>query len=61
MMRSANVVIGLEGNRDPDLEAEERNQRRIVVLEDRQFGASGVVDVQYNPVDGTLRERNLYG
>lgn len=60
MMRSANMVIGLEGNRDPDLDEQERNQRRIVVLEDRQFGASGVVNVQYDHRSGLMRETRAY-
>ncbi len=43
MMRSCNLMLGLEGSKDPDLEPEERNVRRLVILEDREFGASGVV------------------
>ena len=60
MMRSAHVVMGLEGNRDPDLDDEDRNKRRIVVLEDRQHGASGVVNVQYDIRSGLMRETRAY-
>ena len=60
MMRSAHVVMGLEGNRDPDLDDEDRNKRRIVVLEDRQHGSSGVVNVQYDIRSGLMRETQAY-
>lgn len=48
MMRSCNYMIGLEGNKDPDFELEERNLRRLVVLEDREFGASGLVNLYWD-------------
>ena len=48
MMRSCNLMLGLEGNKDPDLEPEERNVRRLVILEDREFGASGVVRLYWD-------------
>jgi twinkle protein len=41
MMRSCNYMIGIEGNKDPDLTKEEKNIRKIVILEDREFGNSG--------------------
>lgn len=41
MARSCNYMLGLEGNRDPNLGAEERNMRKIVLLEDREFGEVG--------------------
>lgn len=43
MMRSCNYMIGLEGNKDPDLTPNERNLRDLVLLEDREFGAVGRV------------------
>lgn len=43
MMRSCNYMIGLEGNKDPDLHVNERNIRRLVLLEDREFGEVGVI------------------
>ena len=48
MMRSCNLMMGLEGNRDPDLELEQRNMRRLVILEDREFGASGVINLYWD-------------
>jgi len=41
MMRSCNYMIGIEGNKSPDLPEMERNLRKIVLLEDREFGATG--------------------
>lgn len=41
MARSCNLMIGLEGNRDPNLTPEERNIRHLVVLENRENGEVG--------------------
>lgn len=41
MARSCNLMIGLEGNKDPDLSEEERNIRHLVVLENRVTGETG--------------------
>ena len=41
MARSCNLMFGLEGNRDPHLNPEERNVRTLVLLEDREFGEVG--------------------
>lgn len=41
MMRSCNYMLGLEGNKDPELDPYERNQRTLVLLEDREFGEVG--------------------
>lgn len=41
MARSCNLMFGLEGNRDPRLNTEERNVRTLVLLEDREFGEVG--------------------
>lgn len=41
MARSCNLMLGLEGNRDPGLKPEERNLRTLVLLEDREFGETG--------------------
>lgn len=57
MMRSCNYMIGMQGNKHPDLSEEERNCRDLVILEDREFGASGKVPLYYNPKTGRLLER----
>lgn len=41
MMRSCNLMIGMEGNKDPELPLEERNMRYLEILEDREFGVTG--------------------
>ena len=41
MMRSCNLMIGLEGDKSPDLSVEEKNMRQLVLLEDREFGQTG--------------------
>ena len=56
MMRSAQVMLGLEGNKDPDLELEQRNTRKLIVLEDRMFGASGFVPLYWNYQSGLFTE-----
>jgi hypothetical protein len=40
--------MGLEGNKDPDLPEESRNVRRLVLLEDREFGEVGVVRLYWD-------------
>lgn len=56
MMRSCNYMIGLEGNKDPDLTAADRNRRTLVVLEDREFGNTGRVDLFWNSHTGQFAE-----
>lgn len=56
MMRSCNMMIGLEGNKDPDLELEQRNIRRLVILEDREFGATGVVPLYWDHKSGLFNQ-----
>lgn len=48
MMRSCNMMLGLEGNKDDDLPREERNMRHIVLLEDREFGETGRFPIYWN-------------
>ena len=56
MMRSCNMMMGLEGNKDPDLPAEERNIRSLVLLEDREFGESGKVRLYWDRKTGLFKE-----
>ena len=48
MARSCNYMLGLEGNKDPDLPLEERNTRRLVMLEDREYGETGIVPLYWD-------------
>lgn len=56
MMRSANLMIGLEGNKDPDLDEDLRNMRQVRVLEDREFGVSVKVPIFWNKDTGRYVE-----
>lgn len=56
MMRSCHMMIGLEGNKNPDLPERERNIRYLKILEDRNFGASGVVKLYWNNKTGLFSE-----
>lgn len=56
MMRSCHLMLGLEGNKDPDLPPEEQRIRRLVILEDRAFGSSGYVSLYYDPKTGLYNE-----
>ncbi len=58
MMRSCNLMIGLEGNKDPALPNEERNIRNLVLLEDREFGATGEVGLYWHDRTGLFNEIN---
>lgn len=48
MMRSCNLMVGLEGNKDPELPEEVRNMRYLTILEDREFGNAESVPLFWN-------------
>lgn len=56
MARSCNLMLGLEGNRDPGLKPEERNLRTLVLLEDREFGESGRYKLYWDAKTGLFNE-----
>ncbi len=56
MMRSCNYMVGMEGNKDPDMTVEQRNMRSLVMLEDREFGSSGRVDLYWDNRTGLFNE-----
>lgn len=56
MMRSCHMMLGLEGNKDPDLSPEERDVRQLLILEDREYGATGYVSLYYDQHTGLLNE-----
>lgn len=49
MARSCNLMLGLEGNRDPELPPEQRNVRQLVILEAREYGEVGSYPMYWNP------------
>lgn len=56
MMRSCNYMIGLQGNKDPDLDIDQRNMRELVVLEDREYGNVGKVKLWWDRHTGIFQE-----
>lgn len=56
MMRSCNAMFGLEGNKDPDLAVEERNMRKLIILEDRAYGATGYISLYWDENTGLFNE-----
>lgn len=56
MMRSCNYMIGMEGNKDPDLDENERNMRTLVLLEDREYGEVGKVQLFWDKNTGLFNE-----
>lgn len=58
MARSCNLMLGLEGNRDPNLSPEERNLRTLVLLEDREFGETGRFKMYWDNSTGLFNEIN---
>lgn len=58
MARSCNLMLGLEGNRDPGLSREERNLRTLVLLEDREFGETGRYQLYWDQATGLFNEIN---
>jgi twinkle protein len=48
MMRSCNLMIGIEGNKDDALSDEQRNVRHLKLLEDREFGETGTFPVYWD-------------
>lgn len=56
MARSCNLMLGLEGNRDPNLSPEERNIRTLVLLEDREFGEVGRFKMYWDANTGLFNE-----
>ena len=58
MARSCNYMFGLEGNRDPDISAEERNMRKLVCINDREFGEVGTTRLYWDSSTSLFNEIN---
>lgn len=56
MARSCNLMLGLEGNRDPNLDPLERNMRTLVLLEDREYGEVGRFKLYWDNATGLFNE-----
>lgn len=48
MMRSCHLMLGIEGNKDPEIPDEARNVRNIKLLEDREFGETGTFPIYWD-------------
>lgn len=56
MGRSCNYMFGLEGNKDPELSPEERNMRHLILLDDREFGEVGDVQLYWDKTTTLFNE-----
>jgi twinkle protein len=56
MARSCNYAIGLEGNKDPELDEDQRNMRTLVLLADREFGESGEIHLYWDRATALFNE-----
>lgn len=56
MQRSCHLMLGLMGNKDPDLDEDIRNTRELVILEDRSWGNSAKYPLFYNKGTGLFTE-----
>ena len=55
-MRSCHMMIGMSGNKSPDLPEDDRNIRKLTILEDRAFGVSGSVSLYWDKRTGKFIE-----
>jgi len=56
MMRSCNYMLGIQGDKSPDLPLTERNMRTLVLLEDREFGQTGEHGLYWDYNTGLFNE-----
>lgn len=49
-------MIGIEGNKDENLESFVRNQRNIRILEDREFGEVGTFPLRWDQKTSLFHE-----
>lgn len=49
-------MLGLMGNKDPDLSEDIRNTRELIILEDRNWGNSAKYPLFYNKATGLFTE-----
>lgn len=56
MMRSCHCMIGIEGNKDPELANAVSNIRNLKILEERTFGAKGIFPIAWNENTSLFKE-----
>jgi len=59
MARSCNLMLGLEGNRDPNLPPKQKNMRTLVLLEDREYGETGRFPLYWDSHTGLFNEMGM--
>lgn len=59
MARSCNYAIGIQGNKDPELDEKERNMRELVILADREYGESGGVKLYWDSQTSLFNEVHI--
>jgi twinkle protein len=57
MMRKCHYMLGMQGNKHQE-DLELRNMRRLILLEDREFGETGYVDLYWDRNTGLFNEIN---
>jgi twinkle protein len=56
MMQCCHYMIGLEGNKDPDLDEKTRNTRYLIILDDRKYGRTAKIPLFYDVDTGDFDE-----
>lgn len=60
VMKWSDYVLGMEGNKDPDLDEVQRNTRYITTLKDRAFGNVCRFPIFYDNISGSLLEPEFH-
>lgn len=56
MMQACHYMIGLEGNKDPEIYEKEQNTRYLVILDDRKYGRTARITLFYDIDTGDFDE-----
>ena len=56
MIRSANYVLALEGDKSDELEEHEKNTRLLRILDDREYGVTAKLQLFWNSNTSVFEE-----
>ena len=56
MKRSCHLMVGLEGNKDPELDEDTQNLRNIKILESRTFASTGIFPLYWDSNTSLFKE-----
>lgn len=59
MMENCFMMLGIERNKDPELDEDDRNTSKFVLLEDRSFGNNVTFPVFYDKTTGSYEEPKI--